>query len=319
MFASVQCRDGQRPSIPPVRIPSFLFVLILLSGCTVNPITGRDQMVMVPAAQIAYADADFSLTTGAKRIAASRACTENCASVQRRVLFAGRVKIIGTQLAIAARKMAPELFERIGPLSIEVDDDLGVATASSAGGRIMIGAGIAGLESSLPATGVEGRAELESGLGGLEPSDVLIAFLLAREIAHVVARHAEEDSGASLAVSAIGMLIPGVNILARFVVSRVSAGALRESWAVEQAREADEIALALLQRCGLSVLSVSLGMERGLDHTSLPADGWGTAYLNSVQRIDAMAASPLRYAESGGSTMIESVASASQLIGTWPN
>lgn len=296
-----------------------MLVLILLSGCTVNPITGRDQMVMVPAAQIAYADADFSLTAGAKRIAASRACTENCASVQRRVLFAGRVRIIGTQLAIAAHKMTPELFERIGPLSIEVDDDLGVATASSAGGRIMIGAGVAGLESSFPATGVDGRAGLESGLGGLEPSDVLIAFLLAREIAHVIARHAEEDSGASLAVSAVGMLIPGVNVLARFLVSRVSASVLRESWALEQAREADEIALALLQRCGLSALSVSLGMERGLNHARLPADGWGAAYLSSVRRIDETAALPLRIAESGGPTISGSVASAGQWIGPWPN
>lgn len=302
MFDIEQSRGRHRLRIPQVRILSLVFVLILLSSCTVHPITGRDQMVMLPAAQIAYANADFSLFAGANRIAASRACVENCAGVERMVRFSGRVRVIGAQLAIAARQMAPELFERIGPLSIEVDNDLGVATASSAGGRIVIGAGIAGLESHSAPTGVKARAGLEPGLGGLEPSDVLLAFLLAREIAHVIARHAEEDSGASIVVSAIGLLIPGANVIARFLVSRVSAGALRETWAAEQAREADEIAFALLERCALSVLSVSFGIERGLDPARLPGDAWGDALLRSVRRIDVIAASRLRLAEPDGFT-----------------
>lgn len=259
-------------------------------------------MVMMPTAQIAYADADFSLSAGAKKFAASRACVGNCADVQRKALFAGRVRLIGAHLTIAARQMAPELFGRIGLLSIEVDDDLGVTTASSAGGRIVIGAGIAGIESHSAATGVKALPVLEPGLGGLEPQDVLLAFLLAREIAHVIARHAEEDSGASLVMSAVGLLIPGGNVLARFLVSRVSAGALREIWAADQAREADEIAFALLERCALSVLGVSFGIERGLDPARLPGDAWGDALLSSVRRIDVIAASRLRPAEQDGLT-----------------
>lgn len=272
---------------------------MLLSGCTVHPITGRDQMVVMPAVQIAYADADFSLSSRTKRIAASRACVQNCASVDRTVLFAGRVKVLGTRLTIAAREMSPELFARIGRFEIKVDDDLGIVTASSAGGRIVIGAGVADLESRLAGGGVAGRASLEFGLGELEPQDILIAFLIAREMAHVMARHAEEDSGASLAVSAIGLLIPGVHLIARLLVSRVSANALRESWVSEQAREADEIALALLEKCGWSVRSVSLWMERGIEPARLPADGWGEAFLKSSQRVAYLAASSLRYAETG--------------------
>lgn len=282
-----------------MRILSLMFVLILLSGCTAHPITGRDQMVMMPVAQIAYADADFSLSAGAKRIAASRACVENCASVHRTVLLAGRVKDLGKRLTIAARDMSPELFARIGQFKIKVDDDLGIATASSAGGRIVIGAGVADLESQLAGGDVAGRASLESGLGELEPQDILIAFLIAREMAHVIARHAEEDSGASIAVSAIGLLIPGVHVIARLLVSRVSANALRESWVSAQEREADEIALALLEKCGWSVRSVSLWMERGIEPARLPGDAWGKAFLKSSQRVAYLAASSLRYAETG--------------------
>lgn len=278
-----------------MRKRSPILALVLLSGCTVNPITGRDQMMAIPVVQSAYAEADFSLSSEAQRIAASRACAQDCASPARVAEFSAHVAFIGAQLEAAARWMSPELFERIGRYSIEVDGDLGIATASSAGGRIVIGAGIAGLKSAHAPTGVPGLAALESGLGGLEPSDIVIAFLLAREMAHVIARHAEENSGASMAVSAIGLLLPGVNVLARFLVSRVSADALRESWVAEQSREADEIALALLRRCGLSALDVSLGMERGLDPRRLPGDGWGEAYRNSASRIARIAFSSMRY------------------------
>ena len=279
--------------ISSVRIRLFVLALVLLPGCTTHPITGRDQMVAMPGVQIAFADADYSLSTGAQRITASRGCVEGCASSARLARFTERIAYVGARLENAARGMSPELFERIGGFSISVDGHLGVSTASSAGGRIVIGAGVIDLESRLAPTG------LESGLGGLEPQDTLIAFLLAREMAHVIARHAEENSGASMAVSAIGLLVPGVNVFARFLVARISAGALRESWSTEQAREADEIALALLQSSGLSLLSVSLDLGRGIDHARLPADAWGEAYLNSAQRVAYLAATPMRYTRIG--------------------
>ena len=180
------------------------------------------------------------------------------------------------RLEVIAREMAPDLFERIGKFRIEVNDALGAGTGSSASGRIVLG----------------------SGLARLEPDDSVIAFLVAREMAHVIARHAEEDSGASIVLSALGMLLPGFNIVARFVATTLGSRALTSSWAVQQQREADEIAVALLERSGLPARSVALGLENGIKRARLPDDEWGARYLESARRVAAIAASPPRYAVS---------------------
>ena len=135
-----------------------------------------------------------------------------------------------------------------------------------------------------------GRRTLESGLGGRDPTDIRIAFLIAREMGHVIARHAEENSGASIAVSALGLLVPGMNVVARFVASRVGASAVKGSWAIEQEREADDIALELLSHTGLSVLAVSLALGSGGEQAGIPDDEWGARYRESMQRIAQIAA-----------------------------
>ena len=75
--------------------------------------------------------------------------------------------------------------------------------------------------------------------------------------------------------------------------------ALTGSWAAQQQREADEIAIALLDRTGLSVRSVALGLEGGINRARLPEGEWGARYLESAQRVAAIAASPPRYAVIG--------------------
>ena len=257
-----------------MRLSGLLVSLGLLAGCSTHPITGRDQILALPAIQSVYSDVSFALSSGAALNGASPACGQDCGSPQELAQFAGRVAAIGTRLEASARDLAPDLFVRIEKFQIEVSDDLGAGTGSSAGGRIVLG----------------------TGLAGLEPADSVIAFLVAREMAHVIARHAEENSGASMVFSALGMLLPGFNFIARFIASRLGSSALTGSWAAQQQREADEIALALLERTGLPARSVALGLESGINRTRLPANEWGARYLESAQRVAAIAASPPRYA-----------------------
>jgi hypothetical protein len=115
-------------------------------------------------------------------------------------------------------------------------------------------------------------------------------------MAHVIARHAEENSGASMVFSALGMLLPGINVIVRFVTSTLGSGALKGSWAMQQQREADEIAIALLERAGLSAFSVARALESGVKRARLPDDEWGARYFESTQRVALIAASPPRYA-----------------------
>ncbi len=241
--------------------------LCLLCGCSTNPITGREQMVDLPAAQV-HAEAGYALSKSAKRMAETEArmaaCTDPCQARQRR--FGARVAEIGKTLEAAARDMSPESVERIGAFDIGVDPEMDVATASSAGGRIALGAGLA----------------------RLEPNDDVIAFLIAREMAHVIARHDEEDSGARIFFSAVTALLP-IALVARLVASMVGSGAMMGSWAGEQRREADEIALALLVRTGRTVHGVGTSLASGLMTQHMPADEWTIRYKESAERVAPVA------------------------------
>jgi hypothetical protein len=250
---------------------ALLFGLIFLSGCSTHPITGRDQILPLPALQAAYADVDYAFSAVARSIVVAQACAQDCTNAGGAAIFVDRVKVIGAQLDASARDTSPKLFERAVKFRIEVSNALGIGTASSAGGRIALGAGLA----------------------TLEPSDTVITFLIAREMAHVIARHAEENSGASMVFSALGMLVPGVNVLLRFAATTMGSGALRGSWAMQQQREADEIAVALLERTGLTAGAVARSLEREVKHARLPADGWGARYLESTQRVAQTAAASL--------------------------
>ncbi len=277
-----------------------ILCLALLSGCSTHPITGRDQMVGLSSVQVAYADVDYALSSGVQRFAASLRCAIDCGNPESPDRIAARVEAIGVQLEAAARSLSPELFERIERFSIEIDGDPGIRTGSSAGGRIVLSSGLAGQRSPISDVAVAGRSLLESGLGGRDPTDIRMAFLIAREMGHVIARHAEENSGVSIAVSVLGLLVPGVNVIARLLVSKVGVGAVQNSWAADQEREADDIALALLSHVGLSVLTVSHALGSGADLAGISDEAWGSRYLESMQRVAHIAATPLRYSGLGG-------------------
>jgi hypothetical protein len=248
--------------------PAVLLGVALLSGCATNPVTGRNQVLALPAVQTAYADASFALSAGIQRIGPVPPCDKDCGDAEDMARFARRVTTIGARLESAARDEAPELFKRIEGFQIEVDESLGVRTASSAGGRIVLG----------------------TELASLEPTDTVIAFLIAREMAHVIGRHAEEDSGASLVMSALGMiLLPGFSLILRYVATTVASSALKRSWATDQQREADEIAVALLERSGISAPYIALELESGVKRARLPDDEWGARYRESTQRVIEMA------------------------------
>lgn len=246
---------------------ALLPALAVLCACSTHPITGRNQIASMPAVQ-AYADATFALSSAAQHVTALP-CEEACSSAEEIEAFAERVRETAAHLELAAREVSPELFERIGAFRVEVDDRLGVGSGSTAGGRVALG----------------------SGLAMLQPTDTVIAFLLAREMAHVIARHSEENSGASLVLSALGLLLPGFHVIARWVATAVGSGALQSTWAAQQQREADEIAVRLLELSGLPVLRVARSLESGVRRAQLPENAWGARYADSAQRVALMAAS----------------------------
>jgi Zn-dependent protease with chaperone function len=251
-------------------------LLALLAGCSTNPVTGRDQIVAVPAAQ-AHADLGFALSNGAWRRTPAQPCGQACPDEDPSARFTLQVALAAAELENAARSLSPEAMNRIESFQVGVEPTLGVATGSSASGRIALGSAIA----------------------QLEPTEDVIAFLIAREMAHVIARHDEEDSGARIFSSALTTFIPGFSLVVKFFASTLGGGALMRSWAAEQRREADEIAVALLERTGRTATAVAQSLASGLKQDKLPDGEWATRYAESVARVALLAELPPRYADFG--------------------
>lgn len=270
-----------------------LLCLALLGACTTNPVTGRGQIVAMPSVQLAYADMDFALASSAQRFTAAMQCAQDCEGVASSEETTARIAALGVRLEAAARNISPELFERIERFSIEIDANPEIRTGSNASGRIVLSAGLVGQGAIETGSRAAGRRDLVPGLGGLDSTEIRLAFLVAREMGHVIARHAEENSGASLAASALGLLVPGLSVIARFVASRVGAGAVQDSWASDQQSEADGIALALLAQAGLSPFFISLALEGGAIPPEGSGDAWSESYLKSMRHVSQLAVAPL--------------------------
>jgi len=257
--------------------------LALTGGCAINSSTGRSQLIALPAAQVAHADIGFAFAAATDGLAPSSSCStvqrgvqattllfSDCPNEENRARFALQVKRLGAGLAADAREFAPDLFTRIGMLDIAVEAGMGLGTASSAGGRIVLGADLA----------------------VLDPTDDVVAFLIAREIGHVIARHGEEDSGARMTFSAITALVPIGGLIVKLATSYLASQALMASWADGQRREADELALALLERGGRSAAMLALNLRVGFRRELLRQGQWSAHIEESIARVAATAATP---------------------------
>jgi hypothetical protein len=187
-----------------------------------------------------------------------------CASAENVAKFSRQVERIGAELATEAQALSPELFTRISAFQIRVEP--GTGTASSAGGRIT----------------------LDDGLAALEPTDDVVAFLIAREMGSVIARHGEEDSGAGMTFSAITTFLPGGAIL-KLVASMLGSQALKSTWADGRQREADDIALTLLERGNRPARVIALNLRIGINRMGLPGGEWAAGFAQSVSRVEAVA------------------------------
>jgi len=250
-----------------------------LAGCSVNPTTGRNQLIALPAAQIAHSDLGFTFSAASQGPAISIPCavaeparqhTDNtqwpCADAAQIHKFSLQVERLSTELAVQARLLAPALFTRISNFQVEVKSNVIAGTSSSAGGRIV----------------------LDAGLATLDPTDDVVAFLIAREMGNVIARHGEEDSGARIAFSAITALIPAGGLLVKFAASMLGSQALKSTWAEGQRQESDEVALALLDLCDRTPSMITLNLQIGMKRDSLPQGEWRTNFMRSIERVAAM-------------------------------
>lgn len=253
----------------PHCIASRMLLLVaaaLLSACASTTPGGRAQMAAPEPISALYSSFDLNLT-----LASLAPVATSCAGVQCQVDkgFERQVLRLGTRLAETAHATYPELKDRIPQFTFIVAEKIEAGSSSDASGTIVIYRGVR-----------KARIDEET-----------LAYLIAREMGHVIARHHDEKSAATIISSLIAQIVLAPANLARGVafIASSTAGAFGKDLVSsgtmpEQRKEADIIALGLLARQGWSDTEI---VDSLLDYSNrLGRDSWSREVEQTAMRLN---------------------------------
>lgn len=221
----------------------------------------------------AYADASFTLKTLSWGKILCSASAEECSAAPTGYMrFSKQINRVAKHLQAGAWILYPDLERQI---------------PNVAGGRFEIHV----VESDEPgsASSADGRIAISSGLADRAPDDALIAFVIAREMGHVIARHPEEKSVLSLLASLIlNVVVPGSGLVKSAVSTAGSTLAANSKQSI-QASEAEAIAMHLLKVSGYPLRDVAHSLQNA---PPLPEDdSWVKSFQQSSDKLMAEACS----------------------------
>lgn len=272
-------------------IRALLSVLLLLvvTACATSP-EGRTQLAApAPLQGLSAVYSEFDMQLQLVSAADLPACQEAKCVADR--AFDQRMLALGGRLTFAAFRQYADLYLRIPRFEFIVADKADLGATSSSGGTVVI----------------------YRGLQNLNLDDAVLAFVLAREMSHVIAGHHDENVTASILVAvAAQILFPALNIGGLFASGAASAAAssaasatvatsaasflgsraLRASYRPQQEREAGAMAMKLLADAGWTGLEVSEKLES--IRPSLSEDtAWTKELRESTLRVASMMQGPL--------------------------
>jgi hypothetical protein len=153
--------------------------------------------------------------------------------------FHEQVRRISAGLEVAARDLYPEQSKHIGAFDVYVGNADDLSTMSSGTGKVSINA----------------------GFSKLNPTDDWMALVIAREMGHVIAGHHDSNAGASIAVSLLmNIIVPGSGLIKSAISlagSQIASGSRHD----KQTKEADDVAVKLLEAAGYTRKSVALNLR----------------------------------------------------------
>ena len=248
-----------------------------LGGCATSPLDGRPQPGVPKPVSAVYSQMNMKLRLLSTRDAPKRVVEGD---------FDQRVARIGQQVAEAAFRTYPEFGCQVERLDFTIVDKSDPGTLSTALGRIIV------------LRPVEGYA----------PTDLALAFIIAREIGHVVAQHHEENAAVGLFISGLAhvllpvatiakaitdMFIPGAGAATASATAAASASVTATSYVGSQKvlaakgsgqqDEADEIAFKILAGMGHAARAVEASFA-AVDLRG-PVTEWAAGLQYSVERI----------------------------------
>ncbi len=216
-----------------------------------------------------YSDIDMRLRL------ASKASASGCSAAQcdENLAFDARVAVIGRDLGKAALQLYPEQEKVIRRMQFSVADKQEAGTASNNKGQIVV----------------------LRGVQSLQLSDDALGFVIAREMAHVMAGHHATNTSTKLIISAlVSVLFPAVAIIgassaaaqastattlitsaASTATSMVGSEVVMAKMKPTQLSQADEIARTIMEKAEWDMRSV----ESILTKDEPPQGAW----LNDLQ------------------------------------
>ena len=255
-------------TLPATLTAAAILSCTILGGCAVETPDNRAQFMAPAGLSELYSQANLRLSLAVTP--GTPECASPCAGHAQ---FNQRVSDIGARIAAAAYQVYPDLAERIPKFSFSVLDKAEPGTGSTAAGDIVV----------------------LRPVDELARSDQALSFVLAREVGHVVAKHHEENTGASIVISVVTTVVAPVLNVAKLVAGLASsAGALVSSagmsvasffgsravidtYRPRQQEQADTIALGLLDRMGYGAADVTPGFA------AEPLQAAGSRWLQDLQ------------------------------------
>jgi predicted Zn-dependent protease len=253
---------------------------LLLSACATSTESGRTRMVAPGDVGVLYSAVEMQAKLA---FIPDVTCEEaGCDAAQA---FRNTVQKLTGQLGKGVAQLVAETQLQLPEFNVSVASKDDIGTLSSASGNIIIFAGLQPLEFPEP----------------------LLAFLIAREMGHILAKHHEENSATSIGISvAVALLFPVTNLLrgaqAAYVATTTSSSLASSAlsfagsrmvkglYESDQQHEADMYALRIMAYAGWTSYEVAAALYAV--SSRITGAGWMAELQESKNRIDLLTLGP---------------------------
>lgn len=264
-------------------LPAILSAGVLAGCAATSPQSGRQQVVVPTSVSEVYSEVDMQVKLAAASPPTEEQSEDQCLQLE----FQREVRKLMERVVVTAKRLYPDLEEREIKFRFEVAPSAEAGVLSNAGGMIIV----------------------LQGTQNLRLPDAVLAYIVAREMGHVIARHHDENSAATVMFSVLtqvlfpaAALVKGLSVVlpttalgtaaTASAVSYLGATALKTTYRSDHLREAEEIALTLLADSGWDIYEVAGEAERVAIKEG--ESTWLDELGQSLARLDQAACGPRR-------------------------
>lgn len=253
-----------------------VLIASLLSACA----TSQDRVHLNAPNPITdmYSEAEVKLSLAIEPSLPSNCQFEQC---DADTAFTQQVADLGARLQASAFVQYPELKQHIKAFNFEISNKAEPGTASTSRGKVVV----------------------FRGVQKMQLDDTALAFVMAREMGHVIAKHHHENTSHRILLSvAMALLFPAYNLIngsttavqissvasttTTTATSMLGSKLMMASLKPEQLVESDRIALGLLHSLGWQLQDIAASIDSYLPQAKKNA--WLTDYGISTEHIQAI-------------------------------